>query len=202
MKKHINHIVKADKILAKHIKRIGAITRDIEKEVDPFQALMTSIVYQQLNGRAASVILERVLALFGKDFPSPNDILKMPEEKLRSAGLSRAKTVAIKDLALKSTEGVVPTALEISTLSDEEIVERLVTIRGIGRWTVEMLLIKMGRHDILPTADYGIRKAFQLVYKKRKLPTPKALEKYGEIWKPYRTMASLYLWQILDTKDD
>jgi len=202
MKKHIAHISKIDKILGAHIKRIGPIKRDGEKTLNPFEALVSAIVYQQLNGRAASVILGRVLALFGEsDFPAPKDFLKMSDEKLRSAGLSRAKTAAIKDLAQKTIEGVVPTSIEIAKMKDDEIVERLVSVRGVGRWTVEMLLIRMGRHDVFPTTDYGIRKAFQLVYKKRKLPTPKVLEKHGEIWRPYRTMASLYLWRILDTYD-
>lgn len=119
-------------------------------------------------------------------------------EKLRAAGLSRNKTLAVKDLAKKTLEGVVPPLKVISKLNDEEIIERLVTIRGIGRWTVEMLLIKMGRHDVLPSTDYGIRQGFKLVYNKRTLPSPKALEKFGEKWRPYRTVAAWYLWQILD----
>jgi DNA-3-methyladenine glycosylase II len=200
-KNGLKHITKADKILAQHIKKVSSLKLPTKKTIDPFEALMSSIVYQRLNGRAAETILGRVLDLFANaSFPKPKDILDMSDDKLRGAGLSRSKLAAIKDLAQKTMDGVVPTALEIVKLEDEKIVERLITIRGVGRWTVEMLLIKMGRHDVLPTTDYGIRKAFQLVYKKRKLPHPKDLAKYGEIWKPYRTVASLYLWHILDSR--
>jgi len=195
----VKHISKQDKILAKHIKNLGAFELEVVEKIDPFQALFSSIVFQQLNGKAASTILNRVLALYPKrKFPRPEDILKTSDEKLRAAGLSRNKTLAVKDLAQKTLDGVVPTSRVIVTLNDEEIIERLVTIRGIGRWTVEMLLIKMGRADVLPATDYGIRQGFKLVYKKRSLPSPKALIKYGEKWRPYRTVAAWYLWQVLD----
>lgn len=195
----VKHISKCDKILARHMKRVGAFKLSSTSKIDPFEALMSSIVYQQLNGRAASTILGRVIALYPKKkFPEPKDILKTSNEALRSAGLSRNKTLAVKDLAQKTLDGVVPTSKVMAKLNDEEIIERLITIRGIGRWTVEMLLIKMGRHDVLPATDYGIRQGFKLVYKKRNLPTPKALILYGERWRPYRTIASWYLWRVLD----
>jgi DNA-3-methyladenine glycosylase II len=181
------------------MKRVGPFNLSVKAKISPFEALMSSIVYQQLNGKAASTILGRVVALYPKKkFPKPEDILKTSDRALRSAGLSRNKTLAVKDLAQKTLDGVVPTPKMIAKLSDEEIIERLVTIRGIGRWTVEMLLIKMGRFDVLPTTDYGIRQGFKLVYKKRDLPTPKALALYGERWRPYRTVASWYLWRVLD----
>jgi DNA-3-methyladenine glycosylase II len=195
----VKHISKADKILARHMKRVGPFELEFEEKINPFEALMSSIVYQQLNGRAAATILGRVVALFpNRKFPRPEDILATSDEKLRAAGLSRNKTLAVKDLSAKTLEGVVPTSRAIQKMSDEEIIERLVTIRGIGRWTVEMLLIHMGREDVLPTTDYGIQQGFKLVYKKRKLPTPKALALYGERWRPYRTVASWYLWRVLD----
>jgi DNA-3-methyladenine glycosylase II len=195
----VKHISKADRTLARHIKRVGPFELKVEAKINPFEALMSSIVYQQLNGKAASTILGRVVALCpGKRFPRPEDILSLPDEKLRAAGLSRNKTLAVKDLAQKTLDGVVPTSRAIQKMSDDEIIERLVEVRGIGRWTVEMFLIKMGREDILPTTDYGIQQGFKLVYKKRKLPTPKALALYGERWRPYRTVASWYLWRALD----
>ncbi len=197
--KGVKHISKCDKRLARHIKKVGPFRLVTSAKLDPFEALMSSIVYQQLNGRAAATILSRVVALHpGRKFPTPEDILKTTDEKLRAAGLSKNKTLAVKDLAQKTIEGLVPSGTAIKKLDDETIIERLVTIRGIGRWTVEMLLIKMGRHDVLPTTDYGIRQGFKLVYKTKDLPTPKELFEYGERWRPYRTVASWYLWRVLE----
>lgn len=166
----------------------------------PYQALVESVVYQQLTGKAAATILARVVGLFPKRrFPKPEDILATPDELLRSAGLSRAKALAIKDIAAKTLEGVVPTSRGISRLEDGEILSRLTSIRGVGPWTVEMLLIfKLGRPDILPVTDYGVRKGFALAYRKRELPTPRQLMEYGTRWQPYRTTAAWYLWRAAD----
>lgn len=165
--------------------------------------LAESIAYQQLTGRAAATIFSRVLALYRpKRFPTPEDVLATADEALRSAGLSRAKVVAVKDLARRTLDGTVPTLAKLRRLDDEEIVERLTVVRGVGRWTVEMLLIsRLGRPDILPAHDYGVRKGFQRAFRTRGLPTPAQVLRRGERWRPYRTVASWYLWRAIDNPD-
>lgn len=167
----------------------------------PFVALVTAVTHQQLNGTAAMSILKRVLLLYpGKRFPTPEDLLATPDERLRAAGLSRAKIASIKDIATKTIAGVVPVSrAKISRLSNEEIVERLTSVRGVGPWTVEMLLMfTLGRLDVLPATDYGVRKGFALTFGWKDLPTPKELLEYGERWRPHRTTASWYLWRALE----
>ncbi len=171
--------------------------------MDTFESLVQSIVYQQLNGKAAATIHGRVLALFdGGRTLTPKRLLKTPPAKLRAAGLSANKLAAVRDLAQKCLDGVVAARAELEPLSDAEIITRLTEVRGIGEWTVHMfLMFKLGRPDVLPTGDYGVRKAFGLLYRKNgRLPPPSALEKHGRIWAPYRTVASWYLWRRLDTK--
>jgi len=165
-----------------------------------FQVLVRSIVYQQLTGKAAATILGRVVRLFApKRFPTPLDLLEVPPEQLRAAGLSTAKTAALKDLAARALDGTVPSLARVRRMEDEEIVERLTAVRGIGRWTVEMLLIfKLGRPDVLPLGDLGVRKGFALTFGKRKLPEPAALGRRAERWRPYRSVASWYLWRALE----
>src|SRR4051812_27283403 len=190
-----------DRRLAKFIERVGPFRLRPAELQSPFEALLESIVYQQLTGKVAAVILARVVALFKpRRFPRPADIAAMPEEKLRSAGLSRAKAAAIKDLAEKALDGTVPaSARALEKLSDAEIVERLTAVRGIGPWTVEMLLIfRLARPDVLPATDYGVRKGFAQVRGAQDLPSPKELLAFGERWRPYRTIASWYLWRVLD----
>jgi DNA-3-methyladenine glycosylase II len=144
--------------------------------------------------------LKRFLALYpGKRFPAPEDVLATPEELMRGAGLSRAKTAAIKDLAAKTVEGIVPTSREILKLTNEEIIERLTRVRGVGPWTVEMLLMfTLGRFDVLPSTDYGVRKGFAVTFGRKDLPTPKELLEYGERWRPHRSTAAWYLWRALE----
>jgi DNA-3-methyladenine glycosylase II len=158
------------------------------------------VAHQQLNGTAAATILKRFIVLFpGKRFPSPEDLVAAPEELLRSAGLSRAKVAAIKDIAAKTISGVVPRSRGISSLSNEEILERLTSVRGVGPWTVEMLLMfTLGRADVLPATDYGVRKGFALTYGWKELPTPRELLEHGERWRPYRSTAAWYLWRALE----
>jgi 3-methyladenine DNA glycosylase/8-oxoguanine DNA glycosylase len=164
-----------------------------------FGALAEAIVYQQLSGKAAATIYGRVCGLFPRASPGPEQILRIADDKLRGAGLSGAKVLAIKDLARRAKAGELPTLAEARAMDDETIVERLTTVRGIGRWTAEMLLIfRLGRPDVLPVDDYGVRKGFALAYKKRELPSPQELAKHGERWKPYRTVASWYCWRALD----
>jgi len=168
----------------------------------PFASLAESIAYQQLTGKAAATIFSRVLALYRpKRFPSPEDILATRDEALRAAGLSRAKVAAVKDLSLKTLDGTVPTLAAIRRLDDEEIVARLTAVRGVGRWTVEMLLIRLGRPDVLPAYDYGVRKGFHRTFGTRGLPTPAQVLRRGERWRPYRTVASWYLWRAIDNPE-
>ena len=196
----IQHLSLADKIMARLIARVGPCRLVPRVRRTPFQALVTSVAYQQLNGTAAETILGRVVALYpGKKFPAAADLLATPEERLRRAGLSRAKTAAIKDIAAKTAEGVVPTRRQASRLTDGELIERLTAIRGVGPWTVEMLLMfTLGRPDVLPATDYGVRCGFAKAYRLKELPAPKALLAHGECWRPHRSVAAWYLWRALE----
>jgi DNA-3-methyladenine glycosylase II len=168
--------------------------------VRPFDALAESIAYQQLSGKAAATIWKRVRALYPKKkYLDPKLVLTTPDRKLRAAGLSRSKVAALKDLAAKTIDGTVPTARALAKMSDEEIVTRLIAVRGIGRWTVEMLLLfDLGRPDVWPIHDYGVQKGFAKTFGKRKLPKPKQLLKDGEKFRPYRSVAAWYFWRALD----
>ena len=168
--------------------------------IRPFDALAESIAYQQLSGKAAATIFGRVRALFPRGkYLDPEKILATPDESFRAAGLSRSKIAAVKDLAAKTIDGTVPSARAIARMSDEEIILRLTEVRGIGRWTVEMLLLfDLGRPDVWPVDDYGVRKGFAKIFGRRKLPTPKQLMKFGEKWRPYRSVAAWYFWRALD----
>ena len=188
-------------MLGRHIDAVGPYTL-VPKDQDTFESLVQSIVYQQLNGKAAATIHGRVLALFGGEQNlTPKSLLKMSEAKLRGAGLSANKFLAVRDLAAKSLSGVVSPRKVLEALPDVEIIARLTEVRGIGEWTVQMfLMFKLGRPDVLPINDFGIRKAFGLLYRKNgRMPPPSALEKHGRRWAPYRTVASWYLWRRLDT---
>ena len=168
--------------------------------IRPFDALAESIAYQQLSGKAAATIFGRVRALYPKrKWLDPEQLLATPDETLRAAGLSRAKTAALKDLAAKTLDGTVPAGRALIRMSDDEIIARLTTVRGIGRWTVEMLLLfDLGRPDVWPVDDYGVRKGFAKTFGRRQLPTPKQLTKFGEKWRPYRSVAAWYFWRALD----
>ena len=197
------HLNSRDKRLAAHIRRVAqkrryALTR--QRGLQPFEALAESIAYQQLSGKAAATIWSRVRALFpGQKLLDPRLILQMPDEKFRAAGLSRSKIAALKDLAAKTIDGTVPSSRALARMSDEEIIARLTSVRGIGRWTAEMLLLfDLGRLDVWPVADYGVRKGFAKTFGRRKLPTPKQLTKFGEKWRPYRSVAAWYFWRALD----
>jgi len=171
--------------------------------IRPFDALAESIAYQQLSGKAAATIFGRVRALYPKrKWLDPEQLLATPDETLRAAGLSRAKTAALKDLAAKTIDGTVPAGRALFRMSDDEIITRLTAVRGIGRWTVEMLLLfDLGRPDVWPVDDYGVRKGFAKTFGRRKLPTPKQLMKFGEKWRPYRSVAAWYFWRALDTAE-
>src|SRR5436189_2925940 len=168
--------------------------------IRPFDALAESIAYQQLSGKAAATIFGRVRALYPKrKWLDPEQLLATPDQALRAAGLSRAKTAALKDLAAKTIDGTVPTGRALIRMSDDVIIARLTAVRGIGRWTVELLLLfDLGRPDVWPVDDYGVRKGFAKPFRRRKLPTPQQLMKLGEKWRPYRSVAAWYFWRALD----
>lgn len=194
------HLSKVCKRFAKVMPNHEPFPTKFEKSKDPYRALVRAVVFQQLSGKAATTIHNRVLALFpGKDHPDPEDLLSAPDELLRSAGLSRQKSAALKDIALKRTEGIIPQARALTRLPDEEIIERLTAARGVGRWTVEMYLIfTLGRQDILPIDDLGVRKGAEKLYKRAF--TPKELGAYGERWGPWRSAAAWHLWRVADTQ--
>ncbi len=179
--------------------RIGPVTLTPHRR-SPYEALVRAVVYQQLHGRAAATILARVIALFdGARFPLPEAVLAARPQALRRAGLSRAKVLAIKDIAAHTARGVVPTRRAAVRLRDEEIIARLTAIRGVGCWTVEMLLIfGFGRPDVWPVDDYGVREGYRLAYGLARQPAPKELAAIGERWKPYRSAAAWYFWRVAD----
>src|SRR5439155_1634968 len=175
------HLSASDKRLAALIARSRRYEISPNLNVRPFDALAESIAYQQLSGKAAATIWKRIRGIFPKrKFLDPKLVLETPDEKFRAAGLSRSKVAALKDLAAKTIEGTVPTGRAMAKMTDDEIVEHLIQVRGIGRWTVEMLLLfDLGRPDVWPVHDYGVRKGFAKIFGKRKLPTPKQMDKHG-----------------------
>ena len=199
-KKAHRHLANTDPRMAQLIARSRRYDIAPAISIRPFDALAESIAYQQLSGKAAATIFGRVRALYPKRKRlDPEQLLATPDETLRAAGLSRAKTAALKDLAAKTIDGTVPSSRALLRMSDDEIIARLTQVRGIGRWTVEMLLLfDLGRPDVWPVDDYGVRKGFAKTFARRKLPTPKQLMKIGEKWRPYRSVAAWYFWRALD----
>lgn len=192
----ISTLSQEDPLLGTLIERIGPYGLNLRYIQSSFLSLLRAIVYQQLSGKAAATIHGRLKALFEAETPDPAALLGMPDEVLRTAGLSNAKTLAVKDLAAKVLDGTVPTMAELDAMDDEAIIESLIQIRGIGRWTVEMLLIfSLGRPDILPVSDLGIRRGFMRTYQMTEMPTPGLVRSHGERWAPYRSVASWYLWR-------
>ena len=198
----IRHLRRVDPVLAAIIDRVGPCRLEPRREGTHFDALVRSIVYQQLSGKAASTILGRVHGLYGNRSPTPAELLATPDETLRAAGLSRQKLSYLKDLAAKVESGVVPLAADaIDHLTDSEIIERLVTVKGIGRWTVHMFLIfRLGRPDVLPELDLGIQNAIKRAYRMRKQPGPKDVLRIGKSWTPHASVASWYLWRSLENQ--
>ncbi|MBI2962905.1 MAG: methylated-DNA--[protein]-cysteine S-methyltransferase [Deltaproteobacteria bacterium] len=197
----IAHLRASDAALARLIDAVGPFGLRLKRTPGLFAALAEAIVYQQLSGKAAATIFARVCALFPRRYggPTAEQILRAPDEKLRAAGLSRSKLLSLRDLARKAKAGEIPALAETRRMTDEAIVERLTEVRGIGRWTAEMLLIfRLGRPDVLPADDYGVRKGFAVAFRKRALPTRDELERRGERWRPYRTVASWYLWRAVE----
>jgi DNA-3-methyladenine glycosylase II len=199
----IRELCRADRHLARIIRKVGSFPTKKQKSQPPFESLLETIVYQQLAGQAAATIFGRVKGLgSGGKCPSPEEILRATKAKLRRAGLSRQKIAAVKDLARKTIDGTVPPLAAIRRMSEEEIHERLTQVRGIGEWTVHMfLMFQLGRPDVLPAQDYGIRKGFQHVYGLEDEPKPNVVLEHGERWRPYRSIASWYLWRAVDQKN-
>ncbi len=194
------HLAATDAKLAALIARVGPCRLRVEGLASPFAALVESIVYQQLTGKAAATIHDRLVALFPARRVTPRRLLATHHRRLRSSGLSRAKVLALKDLATKTIAGAVPPLRALHAMSDEEIITQLTHVRGVGRWTVEMLLIfRLGRPDVLPVTDYGVRKGYARVFSRGRLPSPTLLAKRGERWRPFRTAAAWYLWRALES---
>ncbi len=194
--------LRLDASLAALIDRIGPFRMEVNETHDLFMALARAIVYQQLHGKAAATIFKRVGDLFprsGEGCFTAKDIMRCADDKLRGAGLSQNKMLALRDLAGKTLDGTLPDLHALQVLDNETIIERLSSVRGIGRWTVEMLLMfNLGRPDVLPVDDFGVRKGYMLAFNQREMPTPKQLQAYGERWAPYRSVASWYLWRAAD----
>jgi len=200
IRKAVKHLKSADPVLAQLMEKIGPVSVKARR-VPVFHSLVQSIIYQQLSGKAADTILSRFMALFGDgQFPSPEQVLATDLERLRSAGLSRPKAVYIRGIAEMAASGSLPTLEHCDQLGDAEILQRLTEMKGVGRWTVEMFLIfNLGRLDVLPVHDLGVRRGYQIAYRKRKLPEPEHLERFGAKWRPYRTVAARYLWRAVDS---
>jgi DNA-3-methyladenine glycosylase II len=215
----IAELSSADPKLGRLIERAGPFTMKLASKQSPFEALLESIIYQQLHGKAAATIHARLLASFAEPAPANSPVpiaphptaqhlLDAPNEQLRAAGLSHNKALAVRDLAAKTLDGTVPTLDRIRRMSDEDIIEHLTQVRGIGKWTVEMFLIfRLGRPDVLPVSDYGVRKGFALTFGKLKptdkvtpadLPKPAEMEKRAKKWHPWCSVASWYLWRACD----
>jgi methylated-DNA-[protein]-cysteine S-methyltransferase len=201
----VDHLRAADEKLARIIDLVGPCRMRIRPAHSTFLALAESIVYQQLNGRAAATIHARVCALFPHAHAgfTPQQLLRVSDARLTGAGLSRSKLLSLQDLAQRAVAGEIPTLAQLREMDDEAIVEQLSQVRGIGRWTVQMLLIfRLGRPDVLPLDDYGVRKGFGVTMGRRALPDPAALEKRGERWRPYRSAASWYMWRAAELAQD
>jgi DNA-3-methyladenine glycosylase II len=190
-----------DPVMRALIQQHGRCALTPETRRSPFQSLVRAVAHQQLNSTAAGTILTRFKKLFpGRRFPRPADLAGVTDEQIRACGFSHAKIKAIRDIAEKTLSGVVPVAREMAKLTDEEIIVRLTGVRGVGRWTVEMLLIfQLGRPDVLPADDFGVRNGFRVAYRKRRMPTPKELLKFGKRWRPHATTAAWFLWRAADS---
>ncbi len=195
----IKHLRKHDSRFAEWIDRIGTLALPTPPLREPYVALLESIAHQQLAGAAARAIWARVLGLFADGVPCSKRLAEMTEVELRGAGLSRSKALAMKDICMRVNEGRIATSAQIAQMSDAEIYSQLLEARGVGTWTVDMLMLfALRRPDVMPVTDYGVRKGFQVLYRKRTLPSPKQILKHSEKWQPHRSVAALYLWRIAE----
>ncbi len=194
----LQHLRAADPAFAALIERIGPCNF-VAKPREPYEALVRAIAHQQLHGRAAEAILARFVALHGTEFPGPGHVMAWTDEALRACGFSGSKVAAIRDICARTLDGVVPSAAVAATLDDGALIERLVTIRGVGRWTVEMFLIAtLGRPDVLPVDDFGVREGWRLIQRHEAQLKPRELAAIGAAWSPHRSMAAWYLWRASD----
>jgi 3-methyladenine DNA glycosylase/8-oxoguanine DNA glycosylase len=199
-RKAVSHLRRVDPVMARVIERVGPCRFRVSDGGSHFDAVARSIVYQQLSGSAAATIHARLIALYGGATPEPALLLAMPDDLLRSAGLSRQKISYLRDLAERVESGDVPLD-SIHELDDDAVIEALTRVKGVGRWTAQMfLMFRLGRPDVLPELDLGVRKAIQLAYRTRSLPSTERVRKIGQRWAPYRTIASWYLWESIDMK--
>ena len=194
------HLLRKDKPLAKVMRAVGPCGVLSRERMTPFAALMRSIVYQQLSGRAAGTIWGRVVDVCPcSRYPNPKAVLSVDHETLRAAGLSNNKALAVRDLAEKALDGTVPSRRTLNRMDDEAIISRLTEVRGVGRWTVEMLLMfHLGRPDVFPVGDLGVRKGVAVTYGLDDVPEPDEMEPFGERWRPYRSVGSWYMWRSLE----
>lgn len=192
-----------DPTMGRLIDRFGPCRIKVTPGGAPYDALASAIIFQQLHGKAAGTILQRVKDLAGGErFPLPEELLALPETTLRAAGVSANKQKALRDLAAKALDGSLPTKKVIFRMNDEEIIEKCIRVRGVGRWTVQIMLIfRLGRPDILPIDDFGLRSGLRRAYNLATLPTPKELGNFGLCWAPWRSIAAWYLWQVTDAAD-
>ena len=187
-------------MLGGFIREFGTPKIQIRRQADLFLALSRAIVYQQLSGKAAGTIYDRFSALFSCGEPNATDLMDIKHQELRSVGLSNNKALSVADLAEKCCSGELPSRRKMLAMEDQEIIDNLVAVRGIGPWTVQMfLMFNLGRPDVLPATDLGVQKGFQALYGHEELPPPQALLDHGECWRPYRSVASWYLWRAADT---
>ena len=200
MTEALRFLRRSDPVMAQLIRQAGPYALNPERGVGPYEALVQAVAHQQLTGKAARTILGRFYALYGADCcPEPARLVDTPDDALRGCGFSRAKAASLKDIAARTLDGTIPPRRALVRMKNETIIERLVEARGVGRWTVEMfLMFTLGRPDVLPVDDFGIRLGYKIAYGKRTLPKPKSLAKFGERWAPYRTTASWYLWRAVD----
>jgi DNA-3-methyladenine glycosylase II len=193
------HLRRACPVMRGLVRRVGPCGLSADTARSPFQALVSAVAHQQLHAKAAQTILGRFRQHFGGRLPGPRALASVSDEQLRAAGFSRAKTAALRDLAAKTISGVVPGRKAIAALGDEEIIARLTAVRGVGRWTVEMLLIfSLDRPDVWPVDDFGVRAGWQIAYGTDHLPAPKELQALGEKFRPHRSVAAWYLWRATD----
>jgi DNA-3-methyladenine glycosylase II len=194
------HLARTDPVMRELMRRAERCALKPVRGESPYEALVSAIAHQQLTGKAATTILGRLRALYPHgDLPTPEELAATPHAALRGVGFSNAKALALRDIADKTLSGAIPLRRTLARLDDEAIIERLVQVRGVGRWTVEMFLIfTLARPDVLPVDDYGVRNGFRLAYALDDLPKPRALAEFGRRWAPHRTTAAWYLWRAVD----
>ena len=195
-------LAKADPVLGALMKEVGPCTLKGNKR-QPYAALLEAVAHQQLHGKAAMTIYNRFLALYGGKEPEPDALLATEDVALRACGFSTNKVLALKDIAAKAQDGTIPTRRQAARMSDDDLIKQIKTVRGVGRWTVEMLLMfTLARPDVLPIDDFGVREGFKALYHKRRQPTPAELTKFAARWSPWRSVASWYMWRALELSRD